>query len=133
MIISRVPFEFVHQRWPEVAPHFQLTGEWSGEWTVEQLKTLLFAKQQVLIIAEEDGQVCGACSVVFNNTPSHRVAFITMIGGKMLASRDNYDQLCALLKTYGATYVEGAARESIARLWSRFGLQEKYRIVGAPI
>jgi len=34
---------------------------------------------------------------------------------------------------FGATYIEGAARESIARLWTRYGFTEKYRIVGVQI
>jgi hypothetical protein len=33
----------------------------------------------------------------------------------------------------GATAIEGAARESIARLWQRYGFKEKYRIVGVKL
>ena len=43
------------------------------------------------------------------------------------------EQLKKLLGTFGATCIEGAERESIARLWSRYGFEEKYRIVGVRI
>jgi hypothetical protein len=38
-----------------------------------------------------------------------------------------------LLKSYGATKIQGAAREAIARLWTRYGFKERYRIVEARL
>jgi len=69
----------------------------------------------------------------FSNRPNDRVAFITAIGGKLISSPETVEQLKAVLGSIGATYIEGAARESIARLWSRYGFEEKYRIVGVKI
>ena len=42
---------------------------------------------------------------------------------------DAYDHAFDFAVRMGATVLEGAARESIARLWKRYGFQEKYRIV----
>jgi hypothetical protein len=47
--------------------------------------------------------------------------------------QDTYAQLCEVLKGFGATKIQGAARESIARLWSRYGFKERYIIVEAKI
>jgi hypothetical protein len=55
------------------------------------------------------------------------------MGGKLISSKETFADFSALLKAFGATYIEGAARESIARLWTRYGLEEKYRIVGVKI
>jgi hypothetical protein len=37
--------------------------------------------------------------------------------------------MCQVLKTYGATSIEGAVNDAVARLWQRFGFVEKYKIV----
>ena len=69
----------------------------------------------------------------FFNRPSDRVAFVVAMGGKLISSKETFAQFKQLLNNFGATYLEGAAREAIARLWTRYGLEEKYRIVGVKI
>ena len=86
-----------------------------------------------LLVAVDDSGVQGAATVSFSNRPNDRVAFINAIGGKLISSPETFEQLKAVLGSIGATYIEGAARESIARLWSRYGFEEKYRIVGVKI
>ena len=134
LLISRVPFEQVHQRWSEVEPWLAPLADLSdSDCTLQQLQTLVFTKQVMLLISEEAGVVRGACTVVFNNKVSHRAAYVTMIGGRMIADKDSFEQFKALLKTYGATYLEGAVRKSMVRLSTRFGLREKYSIVGMTL
>jgi hypothetical protein len=58
---------------------------------------------------------------------------VTTIGGRLISSLDTFEQLKQLMKAFGATALEGAARESIARLWGRYGFAEKYRIVGVKL
>jgi hypothetical protein len=55
------------------------------------------------------------------------------MGGKLITNKETFQQFSDLLKAFGATAIEGAARESIARLWKRYGFEEKYRIVGAKL
>jgi hypothetical protein len=62
--------------------------------------------------------------------PNARVAFIIAIGGKFISTPDSWAQFTDILRYNGATKVEGAARESIARLWAlKFKFTEKYRII----
>ena len=104
-----------------------------GDYTIEQAKTLVVMGHWTLIVAVDDAGIQGAATVSFSNRPNDRVAFITTIGGKLISSPETFEQLKVLLGSVGATYIEGAARESIARLWSRYGFEEKYRIVGVKI
>jgi hypothetical protein len=67
--------------------------------------------------------------VSFANYPMNRVAFITLIGGKLIASRETFEQLKVLLKQRGATKVQGYGRESIVRLWKRFGFEPRTTLV----
>lgn len=134
MNLQRVDVGHVHQVWPMVESHIAAALEHAkGDYTLESVKVLLVTGQWLLIVAVDDAGVHGAATVSFSNRPHDRVAFITTIGGKLISSDDTVAQLKVLLSSLGATCIEGAARESIARLWSRFGFEEKYRIVGVKI
>jgi hypothetical protein len=87
----------------------------------------------LLVAVDEEGKLHGAATVNFINMPNDRVAFITYIGGKLVSNKDVVKQLGNVLKGFGATKIQGAARESIARLWRRFGFYERYTIVETKI
>lgn len=134
MNIQRVDVGHVHQVWPLVEAHINAALEHSkGDYTLESVKVLLATGQWSLIVAVDEEGVKGAATVSFTNRPHDRVAFVTLIGGKLISSDDTFEQLKNMLRSLGATCIEGAARESIARLWSRYGFEEKYRIVGVKI
>ena len=135
MKIQHVPLHYIHAVWPKVERFVASALEYSdGEYTAEQAKVFLANDQWVLFVAVDDNQeIQGAACVKFNNMPNDRVAFVVAIGGKLISSQDTWGQFTSLLKANGATAVEGAARESIARLWTRYGFKEKYRVVGVRI
>jgi hypothetical protein len=134
MQVQRVDISHVNQVWPVVEPFIASALDHAkNDYTVEQAKTLVAMGSWTLLVAVDDSGVQGAATVSFSNRPNDRVAFITAIGGKLISSPETVEQLKAVLGSIGATYIEGAARESIARLWSRYGFEEKYRIVGVKI
>jgi hypothetical protein len=104
------------------------------DYTAEQAKVYLASGQWMLVVAvDEENTIHGAAAINFNNMPNARVAFVVAIGGKLISNQDTYKQFTALLKAHGATKIQGAARESIARLWTRYGFKERYRIVEAKL
>ena len=134
MNIERVDVAHVHHVWPMVEGFLSSALEYSqGDYTLEQVKSLVAMGNWTLVVAVDDNGVQGAATVDFFNRPNNRVAFITAIGGRLVSSENSVEQLKELLGSFGATCIEGAARESIARLWSRYGFEEKYRIVGVKI
>ena len=134
MKIQHVDANYVHQLWPKVQEYIIAALDYQNDYTVDHVKMYLTSGQWVLIVAiEDDGFIHGATAVNFYNRPSDRVAFIVAMGGKLITNQDTYLQFSDLLKAFGATCIEGAARESAARLWARYGLSEKYRIVGAKL
>ena len=134
MNLERVDPSHVHHVWPMVEGFIAAALDHSkGDYTLEQVKTLVAMGNWTLIVAVDDNGVQGAATVDFFNRPNDRVAFVTSIGGRLVSSPDSVEQLKKLLGSFGATCIEGAARESIARLWSRYGFEEKYRIVGVRI
>jgi hypothetical protein len=133
MKIQHVATEFVNQTWPLVEAHLQSALGYQTDYTLDQVKVYVATGQWMLIVAVDEDGVQGATVINFFNRPSDRVAFVVAMGGKLISSKETFAQFKQLLNNFGATYLEGAAREAIARLWTRYGLEEKYRIVGVKI
>jgi hypothetical protein len=133
--IQPVSTAYFHQTWPLVEGFLADALKWGeDDYTVEQAKSFLSRGDWLLVVAvDEQNAIQGAAAVNFSNMPNDRVAFVVAIGGKLISSQDTYKQFSALLKSYGATKIQGAAREAIARLWTRYGFKERYRIVEAKI
>jgi hypothetical protein len=124
-----------HQTWPLVEGFLAEALKWGeDDYTSEQAKVMLANGQWMLVVAvDEENTIHGAAAINFNNMPNDRVAFVVAIGGKLISNQETYAQFTALLKAHGATKIQGAAREAIARLWTRYGFKERYRIVEAKI
>lgn len=126
---------YFHQTWALVEKFLEDALKWGGDdYTLEQVKSLLARGDWLLVVAvDETNNIHGASAVNIFNMPNDRIAFVVAIGGKLISNQDTFKQFSNLLKSYGATKIQGAARESIARLWTRYGFKERYRIVEAKI
>lgn len=135
MKIQYVALEWVNYTWDKVEGFIaNALAHSNGDYTVEQAKVFVTQGKWALIVAVDDfGDIHGAATVEFFNRPDDRVAFITTIGGRLVSNADTFEQLKTYARSMGATAIEGAARESIARLWQRYGFKEKYRIVGVKL
>ena len=119
------------QTWPLAESHILEAIPYSnGDYTLEQVKLLVNTGQWLLLVAaDENNQIQGAATVSFLNYPNDRIAFITFIGGKLISNQETFTQMCAILKANGATKIQGMARPAIARLWSRYGFEERTTLV----
>ena len=78
----------------------------------------------LLIVAVDDaGEIHGAATASFINYPNDRVGFITAIGGKLVTNEDTFRDFCEILKSRGATKIQGLGRPAIVRLWRRLGFE----------
>jgi hypothetical protein len=134
MKIQHVSIDYVNQVWPKVEDYIKWALDYQTDYTIEHVKTFIVTGAWTLVVAvNEAGEIKGASAIQFFNRPNDRVAFVVSMGGKLISNRETFQQFSDLLKAFGATAIEGAARESIARLWKRYGFEEKYRIVGAKL
>ena len=135
MIVKHVSTNYCAQIWPSVEKHIAEANKHGGDdYTLDQVKAFVCRGEWLLLVAvDEQGAIHGAATVSFLNMPNDRIAFITFIGGRLISSKETYAQMVQLFKQFGATKIQGAARESIARLWHRYGFEERYRIVEAKI
>lgn len=134
MNIQHVSTEYVNQVWPQVEEFIAAALAYQDDYNIEHAKVYVANGTWTLIVAaDEAGVIHGAATILFYNRPNDRVAFVVTLGGKLITGSETYAQFTNLLKAFGATYIEGASRESATRLWQRFGLKEKYRISGAKL
>lgn len=121
----------LHLHWDVVGRFIQEALEQSGveEYTTEQVKVYLVNKQWSLFIAVEENAIKGCAVVSFANYPNGMIAFVCAIGGKFIGNKDTLDSFKSLLKSMGATKIQGYARESVARLWKRIGFENKQILV----
>ena len=119
MKIQPVLTQNVQQVWPLVERFIKSALDFSkGDYDAEHAKVYLSQGIWHLLVAvDESGEIKGACTIEYINRPNSRVAMITAVGGKFVSTPEVFDQLRNILKLNGATHIEGAARESIARLW----------------
>lgn len=134
MIVETVPTSLVHRVWPDVEKFIGGALEYAGDdYTLEQVRANIARGEWLLVIASMDGVLRGAAVVNIYNMPNYRVAFVVAIGGRLIGNQDSFEQLTAILKGFGADRIQGVGRDSIVRLWSRYGFQERYTLFEAKI
>lgn len=131
MSIEQIHPNFVHQLWPQVGHMLERALAFSGgEYSIEHLRMFLSRGEQVLLVAIEGDKIIGAATIEFANFPNARVAFVTAIGGRLIARQDLFDELRQWCRNQGCTRIRGEAREAVARLWKqRFGIPQKCVVV----
>ena len=130
MRFELVPNEWTARIWPEVEQYVAMAQEFSSdEYTVDQVKTLVLTGVWNLLVATEEEKLCGAVVMAVSNRPNDRAAFIVTMGGKNIVSVDSINQIKEIAVTLGATVLEGAVRESVARLAIKVGFTEKCRLI----
>jgi hypothetical protein len=135
LTIKFVPLEYCAQTWPLVEKYVELAMQYGhGDYTVDQIRLFVNTGQWLLLVAiDEEGVIHGAATSSFINYPNSRVAFITFIGGKLISNKETFEQMSEILKNRGATKIQGMARPSIARLWKRYGFEERTTLVEVKI
>ena len=122
---------FIHTIWAQVESMLECGLEHGqNEYTIDHLKMMIVEGRHILLVAEDNGKIYGACTIVFENYPNERIAFMSCIGGKFIATQNCWDQLCNWIKANGGSRIRGLAHPSVARLWrQRFGVETTYYIV----
>lgn len=135
MKLHAVAAEWVPAVWPQAAPYLATALEHSaGDYGLAHAQALVAAGLWQLVVATDDaGTIRGAATLNYFNRPNDRVAFITALGGRFVVNRAILEQLKGIAATNGATCVEAAARQSVARLLRRCGFEEKYLMLGVKL
>jgi hypothetical protein len=135
MIVQEVPLQYVNMVWPSVEGFIASAIPHSGgDITLEETKSYCVnGVWKLLVVVDEDNAVHGAVTLHFFNRINHRVAFITTIGGKGILTPENFSQFSDILRSNGATCMEGSVRDSLVRMAARFGAIKKSNTIQLEI
>ena len=131
--IRPVELPNVYRVWDRVEPFLKSAEQKyeNPEYNTHHIKAMLTSGQWVLLVfVDENNEIQGALTLSFVNYPNDRVAFVTAVGGKLLAEDTTADQLADICRAYGATTIHGVVNKSIARLCeSKLGFKERAILV----
>ena len=114
------------QIWPLVKNYLENALKYTEDYTIDQIKVFLSTNMWVLFVfVDEEQRIHGAMTVTFENSPNHRTAIITAIGGKNVVTKPIIEQLSFILKQNGANRIQCLARDSAARLYGTIGFCKK--------
>lgn len=121
--IQHVDPNYIHQVWSFVEPMLTPVFEKSlisTYYNIDNLKEYIIRSEQTLLVAvDTEGSIKGAATIQWSNYPNARIAYITTIGGRMLITKENHQELMNWVRAMGGTKIQGYARESVARLWKQ--------------
>lgn len=131
MQVQTVPLQYIHAIWDKAEPFLTAGMEYAdGDLTIDEVKVyVLQGAWSLVVMVDEENQVHGATTVNYFNRINDRVAFITTIGGRGLFTPDIVSQFSDILRSNGATCIEGTVRDSLVRLLARIGARKKSNTV----
>jgi hypothetical protein len=129
MIVQYVEPRFINNIWNDIKPFIENALQHTDDYDAEQCKLFLINRNWNLFIAVKDQVLCGVATTFIENGVNHRTALITTISGKGIVNKDAMKQLMDILKVFGVDRVQGYARDSLVRLYQRFGLEKKANLV----
>jgi hypothetical protein len=115
--------------WGMIEPYINRALEHTDDYTADQCKVFLTNNSWSLFVVMDNDKLCGVITVSVENGVNHRTAFITTISGKGIINQQAIQQFFSLLKEHGITRVQGLARNTLVRLYERFGLHKKSNLV----
>lgn len=137
LTIRPVETHHVQQVWALVEPFIQAAidkGDGPADYNIHHVQMFLTNGAWLLLVAVDDeGKVHGAGTVSFISYPLNRVAFFTTIGGSLITGDETFEQLTTLLKTHGATKIQGFVRPAMERLLDKFGFKPGNKLVEVSI
>jgi hypothetical protein len=137
LVIRPVEVNYISQIWSRVEPFLNdalakdsEVPDWSDCYNIHHVQGFVTSGQWLLLVAIDDkNEIHGAATVTFSNYPMNRIAFVTLIGGHLVSNSETFEQLRNLLKSYGATKLQGYGRPAIVRLWKRYGFEPRTTLV----
>lgn len=126
LFVRPVDIAHVNKTWAMVSGYLQdsVNKGLSSDYSLEHIQVYVSSGQWMLLVAvDSDNNIHGAMTMSFINYPSHRVAFVTATGGKLIINQDTFNQLQEIAKYHGATKIQAMARKSMAKLLEKCGME----------
>lgn len=126
-----VPAGHIIDVWEDVRP-LLISGleNRDAEYSIDELHEFLLSGQwKLCIAADSDDKIHGAAAISFITYPNEHIAFVSSIGGRLIIDENTVTQFKTILRKLGATRLQGAVSEALARFYRRFDFERKAILV----
>lgn len=123
----------VQSQWDAIYKHIEHALDFSPDITVEDIKAAVFKGLYQVIAVERDKQLAGVVVLKFQDIKGNKVAWVLAIGGRWICHNVSIAQFKEFLKGLGVNKLQGIARPSVARLWTKLGVTPLYTVMETNI
>ena len=135
MKVLPIKREHLYVVWDTVVPQIQSALEQgmmtdSPEFTTDDvMQFLLKGDWELMVVIDDHAKIHGSGVISYIDYPLHRIAHVVTMAGKGVCRPDLLVQFKDILKSRGATKIQGFDRPSMVRLLKRFGLVPRYTLM----
>ena len=122
----------IHAVWDIVWPMLNVAfiNYEDPDYGIDHLKIDIINGKQTLFVVVDDTNIIGAYAMEFINYANHRIAHITVIGGKAMIDDVTVKQCEEWARANGATKIRAFAKDAQARLFKlKMGLEKVTHVV----
>lgn len=116
--------------WSVAEPLLKVALKDCKDYNINNVKQLTLDGHFRLIVDYHGDKLAGAVVIRLIPTFKDHIAYIVTLGGKHVINKSNVEDFLDILRSLGASRVQGAVDTPLLeRLWSRFGLVKQYVVV----
>ena len=119
--------------WDAIYKHIEHALDFSPDITVEDIRVAVAKGLYQVIAVKRDDQLAGVVVLKFQDIKSNKVAWVLAIGGRWICHTASIAQFKEFLKGLGVNKLQGIARPSVARLWTKLGVTPLYTVMETNI
>jgi len=139
MKVLPVKREHIYHVWDRVEAQVALALELgmmsdAPEYGIKDVhQRVLEGSWELMVIIDDQGGIRGSGVISYIDYPLQRIAHVVTMTGKGICKPDLLVQFKDILKSRGATKIQGFDRPSMVRLLKRFGLVPRYTLMEAQL
>jgi hypothetical protein len=115
--------------WDSIEHHIKHALDFSPDITLDDVRRAVFNGTYNVIAVLRSGDIVGAVVYKLQHIKGHLVAFVMAIGGRWIATENGIGEFKDFLRGFGVTKLQGIARPSVARLWTKLGVTPLYTVM----
>ena len=121
------------ESWAEIHKHIEHALDFSPDITIEDVKAAVAKGAYQVVAVERNNTLAGAVVFKMQEVRGAKIAWVLAIGGRWICHSTSIAQFKEFLRGLGVNKLQGIARPSVARLWTKLGVTPLYTVMETNI
>ena len=117
------------ESWEAIYKHIEHALDFSPDITIDDVKVAVAKGLYQVVAVERDNTLAGVVVLKFQEVKGNKIAWVLAIGGRWICHATSIAQFKEFLKGLGVNKLQGIARPSVARLWTKLGVTPLYTVM----